>query len=729
MKAMLKTGAGAAALLAGFVSLSSPAAWAQADTDRDTVFVLGRIDSGIANSDGETISASTVSGEKMRTFDRTSVDEAMDLIPGANAAPTGGSRNERLIFIRGFDRFQTTLSIDGVRVFLPADNRIDFARFLTADLAEVQVSKGYVSVLNGPGSLGGAVNLVTRKPSRASEAELVASLTADANLNVNGSTVSALVGTRQDQFYAQLSGATTERDSWSLSGDFHPVVPALEDGGQRVNSASDDWRVNARLGWTPNATDEYAISYLKQSGSKNAPYHVSDTANARYWTWPYWDIESVYLLTRTQLAPNLQLRGRVYYNTFDNLLSAFDDATQSTQTLPRAFDSYYADTAWGANATLEWKPWDGNRLSTAFHYRNDEHNERQFGFTRITPTTGAPFNAAYAEPWQGTEEETFSVALEDVWSLADTVDLVAGLSYDWTNLKSATDVSVSGSGTAAAPVIAFLPVTYPLNDMDAVNGQLALLWDASSDMHLHASVSSRTRFPTLFERFSARFGAAIPNPDVAPERATNYEIGGAIDFGPNVTLEGAVFYTDLQDALVQIPVALAPPFGTVNQTRNAASAEYTGVELSLAATIVDGFDVGGNVTWMDRSYGQIAPVSDVPGVTPPTTGVDPTNPAFQPQGVPDFKAFLYASLSPVDGLALTPSIEIASARWMVTSAAPLTFYETGEYALFNIAADWTVSPNVSLLFAVRNLTDENIVLTDGFPEEGRNATLSLRFRN
>jgi len=33
------------------------------------------------------------------------------------------------------------------------------------------------------------------------------------------------------------------------------------------------------------------------------------------------------------------------------------------------------------------------------------------------------------------------------------------------------------------------------------------------------------------------------------------------------------------------------------------------------------------------------------------------------------------------------------------------------------------------LFAVRNLTDENIVLTDGFPEEGRNATLSLRFRN
>ncbi|HOY78588.1 MAG TPA: TonB-dependent receptor plug domain-containing protein, partial [Hyphomonadaceae bacterium] len=153
-----------AALLAGILATPVGLAVAQTTTataspDRDTVFILGRIDNGITSSDGETVNASSVSAEEMRKYDRASVDEALDLIPGANASNTGGSRNERLIFVRGFDRFQTTLSIDGVRVFLPADNRIDFARFLTADLAEVQVSKGYVSVLNGPGAMGGAVNL------------------------------------------------------------------------------------------------------------------------------------------------------------------------------------------------------------------------------------------------------------------------------------------------------------------------------------------------------------------------------------------------------------------------------------------------------------------------------------------------------------------------------------------------------------------------------------------
>lgn len=54
--------------------------------------------------------------------------------------------------------------MDGVRIYLPADNRLDFGRFLTSDIAVVQVQKGYASVLDGPGGLGGAINLVTRVP-------------------------------------------------------------------------------------------------------------------------------------------------------------------------------------------------------------------------------------------------------------------------------------------------------------------------------------------------------------------------------------------------------------------------------------------------------------------------------------------------------------------------------------------------------------------------------------
>jgi iron complex outermembrane receptor protein len=80
------------------------------------------------------------------------------------ASNSGGSRNEQLLFVRGFDRFQVPLTIDGIRVYLPADNRLDFDRFLTADLSQIQVAKGYVSVLNGPGTLSPASRKKNTKP-------------------------------------------------------------------------------------------------------------------------------------------------------------------------------------------------------------------------------------------------------------------------------------------------------------------------------------------------------------------------------------------------------------------------------------------------------------------------------------------------------------------------------------------------------------------------------------
>ena len=112
----------------------------------------------------DSFGGSTISNRQMETFARDSLDRAVNLVPGVVAETTGGPRNEQNIYVRGFDRWQVPLTIDGIRVFLPADNRLDFARFLTPDIAEVQIAKGYVSVLDGPGGMGGQINLVSRRP-------------------------------------------------------------------------------------------------------------------------------------------------------------------------------------------------------------------------------------------------------------------------------------------------------------------------------------------------------------------------------------------------------------------------------------------------------------------------------------------------------------------------------------------------------------------------------------
>ena len=159
------------------VSLIAVPVWAQdapppaASEAGDGTFELGKIVVTGYRSVDAAIESDRVGQEAIYRFDRRTLDEAANLIPGVVAGNSGGSRNERLLFVRGFDRFQVPLSIDGIRVYLPADNRLDYGRFLTPDIAEIQVAKGYASVLDGPGGMGGAVNLVTRKPVKALEIE------------------------------------------------------------------------------------------------------------------------------------------------------------------------------------------------------------------------------------------------------------------------------------------------------------------------------------------------------------------------------------------------------------------------------------------------------------------------------------------------------------------------------------------------------------------------------
>ncbi len=229
-------------------ALATPA-FAQSADEPDGSFDLGQIVVRADLPQAPEVGASSVGKEAIETFNRNTLDDAAALIPGVSAPNSGGSRNERLLFVRGFDRFQVPLSIDGIRVYLPADNRLDYGRFLTPDLAEIQVAKGYASVLDGPGAMGGAVNLVTRKPVREIEAEARAVLDLDGDLDYAGYNAFALLGTRQDQWYAQASFTRNVQDHWDLPGDFVPTVS--EDGGERDFSRNEDWRLNLKVGFTP----------------------------------------------------------------------------------------------------------------------------------------------------------------------------------------------------------------------------------------------------------------------------------------------------------------------------------------------------------------------------------------------------------------------------------------------------------------------------------------------
>lgn len=676
--------------------------------EADNAFGLGQIIVTGRRPEGLAIGGETLGQEAIYAFNRNSLDDAANLIPGVTSSNTGGSRNERLIFVRGFDRFQVPLSIDGIRVYLPADNRLDYGRFLTPDIAEIQVAKGYASVLDGPGAMGGAVNLVTRRPTKTLEVEARGALNLDRDIGYGGYNVFGLLGTRQDEFYVQGSYARNVQDHWDLAGGFTPTTN--ENGGARDFSAARDWRVNAKAGFTPNITDEYAISYTRQEGRKNAPLHVTDdvvpplvagSPTPRFWTWPYWDIESLYFLSKTALGDRATLKIRIYRNEFNNLLRSFDDRSQTTQTLGRAFNSHYRDRAYGGSAQLDVQPTPTDRLSLTAHYRRDDHVEFQQGFP-----------SGFTEPRQEHLEDTYSIAGENLLAITPALGLTLGASYDWRDLKKAEEYGTPPTGGTARIF------GYPLADASAFNWQGRLEWRPQDGTRLHASVSRRSRFPTIFERFSTQFGTAASNPGLDAERATNYQLGGSGVFGP-ITVEAAAFYSDINKAIVAIRPAAAP--AGVSQRRNLGNADYHGAELSVTARVAPTLLLGVNYSHIHRDFD----IRERAGVVLPL--------AFELTDVPGHKGFAYADWSPTPRLHVVPSVEAASNRTTLGSTTPSPlgipfYYRTGSHVQGNLRVDYELVDGIQLGAGARNLFDDDHRLVDGFPEPGRSIFANLRAR-
>ena len=238
-------------VMAGAVMLAlAQQAAGKEDADAAAPFVLGTVTvigqrdqlGQVAQLDGQQV-GSQVSRAEMRRFNRDNVGDALNLLSGVSLSTN--ARNEKTVAIRGFDARQVPLYIDGIPVYVPYDGYVDFNRFTTADLAAIQVAKGYSSVAYGANTLGGAINLVSRKPS--------ALLEGDTSIGFGSGSerqVSANVGTNQGLWYLQAGVSYIDSDGFPLSSDFRPT--ATQDGGMRNNAYRKDHKLSFKVGYTPD---------------------------------------------------------------------------------------------------------------------------------------------------------------------------------------------------------------------------------------------------------------------------------------------------------------------------------------------------------------------------------------------------------------------------------------------------------------------------------------------
>lgn len=628
-------------------------------------FELGEVVITADTISGAEAMTTRVTASDIRKFERTDLSEALRLSPGVFGS-NNGPRNESGVYVRGFDLRQTPVFIDGIPVYVPYDGYVDLRRFSSADVAEISISKGFSSATYGPNTLGGAINIVTRRPEKPFEGDLLGGW-----MQEGGYIGAANLGFRGEHWYLQLGGSFTDVDSYRMSKDFVPTP--TENSGTRDNAYREDWRVSAKLGYMPNKTDEYALGYIWQRGEKGNPTYAGNLPAAqqprRFWRWPRWDKQTIYFIGHTQLGKDTWIKERLYYDQFVNSLFAYNNAAYNTQTPPAGFQSYYDDYTLGGSLEFGTKFGDKNTLKAALHGKFDRHNEHN---------QGAPFYVF--------EDRTYSLGIEDTHQFTERFSVTLGVSYDRRDVLEAVDTN-TGAGLGG-------------DSFSAFNPQLGLFYKLPERGTFHATVAQKSRFPTIKDRYSYRLGTAIPNPNLEPERAVHYDLGYDGKVAKNLSLHASLFAAMIEDTIQRVDNVLPGTF----QLQNVGKSRNLGTELGFDYKPCDALQLGLNYTYLDRK-----------NISQPQVKLIDT---------PRHSLFTYADIRPVKWLSLIPSAEYSSARWALTTGA-----EVGAYAVMNLKAVVRLPHEATISFGVNNLCDRNYAITEGYFEAGRTlfANLQLKF--
>ncbi len=534
---------------------------AQEEKTGSEVFELGEV---VVTAKQETVSLATtvteVAEEDIKAMGAQTVADALDQIPGVDVR-TGG-KGQSFVYIRGFDQEDVKVLIDGVPAHETYFGSLDLSLIPVDSIAKITVTKGASSVLYGANTMGGVINIITKKGGKEPLTEFTASFGGYDTRNYvfnHGSTAGG--------FNYWLTYGYRESDGFRLSDDFDENSRHVgkdseyhEDGGKRDLSDYIKRTLNAKIGYEPDKDTKVYLSFDYHNNERGCP-----TENDRYWAFSEWNQWHLNLVGEKKFNELLTIKARGFYVDHDDTIVdvSWDD---DHQTKRKWFEEcQYDDYSVGGELHTYLDFGKLSLLKIGFNYIKDNHKQKDY----LDGDSIGVIDPGW-QPEEEYEADTYTFALEDEIRPTEKLSFVLGVSYDYYKPKEAHDQPVPDS-------------------IDTINPQGGVVFDLSDNTVLHASIGKKTRFPQLKELYSEYAGG---NPDLDPQKTICYEVGAEQHFTPSLKGSISYFYNDIDDMISREELAGEKVYVNIGKVR------MQGVETALDMNITDRFLVGANYTYL-----------------------------------------------------------------------------------------------------------------------------------
>lgn len=544
------------------------------------------------------------------------------------------SPGQPLISLRGVGSADDGAGLDNsVALFLDGIYMGRFAgiNFDMFDLERIEVLKGPQGALFGRNAIGGAINVISSKPTQEREAKAALTVGTEGILRYQGLISGALsdnlagklvVNHRehdgfvrntllnkdvQDEDYTSVRGQLlweNDDSQWLLSADYMEDdrgdigrAPIFNGNFDYVGTAT---RLGAgRHGTTASPTDGFNMreaSGISLQGDINYEKGKLTTITGIRSTETDWEMPSV----------GAPLGGG------DNLAAGVFGA-DVIDDIEEEIDTFSTELRWTSDLDGKF-----NYIAGLYYFTEDTDRQEQF---RIDVNTVATGQFVSGNEWTRTQNETTSYALygQASWELNDQFKLSVGGRFtkdERDYIASATNCALSDAEIVAAGfgsasncvfngnrvggslrIIAEAFIAPASDSWDDFSPMISLQYRPNDDIMVFGTISTGYKSGGFAGSQGVRSAATNP---VDPEDVTNFEVGFKGDLlDDTLRLNATVFMMDYEDLqVVRFGPVPNSVFGTF-QTTNIGSADISGLEVDFTWHATNNLRISGNYSYLD----------------------------------------------------------------------------------------------------------------------------------